>query len=84
MQEQIGISEQMAQPFVDSVMRCFAGERLYFPVKIANYPIEEIRGALRGGASTAQITRRYRLSRTTLYKLFPGGLRRQVRSAGEN
>lgn len=74
MREDIGISEAMAQPFVESVMRCFAGERPYFPVESRIYPVEEIRRAIEAGDGPERIARRFMISRRQLYRLFPGGL----------
>jgi len=74
MQSDIGISEQMAQPFVESIMRCFAGERPYFPAHERSYPVLQIQAALERGTSVKQVIREFDVSRTTLYSLFPGGL----------
>jgi len=79
MREDIGISEAMAQPFVESVMRCFAGERLYFPALSRAYPIEEIRTQLERGTPASAVCLRFDLSRRQLNRLFPGGIPR-VRS----
>ena len=70
----IGVSDRMAQPFVDSVMRCFAGERPYFPSRERVYPLLNIRAALENGAPLNQVMRDFRVSRSKLHKLFPGGL----------
>lgn len=74
MRADIGISERMALPFVESVMRCFAGERAYFPVEPRKYPIEEIRTALTGGSTPRQVCRKYNISRRQLNRIFLGGL----------
>ncbi|WP_227024081.1 helix-turn-helix domain-containing protein [Xanthomonas arboricola] len=55
-------------------MRCFAGEQPYFPAIQPSLPVEEIRLALVAGASAKQVVRQFSLSRSTLYRLFPGGL----------
>jgi len=84
MQSDIGISEQMARPFVESIMRCFAGERPYFPAHERSYPILQIQAALERGVTAKQVLRDFDISRTTLYALFPGGLpgvRNQAASA---
>lgn len=77
----IGVSDRMAQPFVDSVMRCFAGERPYFPSHERVYPLMNIRAALENGASLKQVMGEYKLSRAKLHRLFPGGLPK-VQKAG--
>ncbi len=76
MQGDIGISEQMAQPFVESIMRCFAGEQPYFPAGERSYPTPQISAALERGCSVKQVLRDFELSRAKLYSLFPGGLPR--------
>jgi len=70
----IGISERMAQPFVDSVMRCFAGERPYFPSRSRDYPVLHIRAALERGTPVKTVLEEFELSRSLLHRLFPGGL----------
>ncbi len=80
MRADIGISDRMAQPFVESVMRCFAGERTYFPVEPRQYPVEAIREALVAGVSPQQICRKYGVSRRQLNRLFAGGLPRKATS----
>lgn len=74
MQADIGISEQMAQPFVESIMRCFAGERPYFPAAARAYPVEEIRAQLRAGVPVKKVASTFMISRSKLHDLFPGGL----------
>ncbi|MBV6857231.1 hypothetical protein KWH07_06175 [Xanthomonas campestris pv. zingibericola] len=76
MQEDTGISKQMAQPFVQSVLRCFAGEQPYFPVRQRQYPVEKIREQLLMGEAVSSVTKRFGLSRAKLHQLFPGGLPR--------
>lgn len=72
----VGVSEQMAQPFVDSILRCFAGEQPYFPAAPREYPVLHIRAALESGAPVKRVMREFDVSRSTLHKLFPGGLPR--------
>ncbi|HEU0096422.1 MAG TPA: hypothetical protein VFQ52_08200 [Rhizomicrobium sp.] len=74
MQKDIGISEQMAQPFVESIMRCFAGERPYFPASARTYPVLHIQAALQRGMPVKQVLREFDISRAKLHELFPGGL----------
>lgn len=74
MRADIGISERMALPFVESVMRCFAGERTYFPAERRQYPVDVMREALQAGSTPQQICRKYGVSRRQLNRLFAGGL----------
>lgn len=76
----VGVSERMAQPFVESVLRCFAGEQPYFPAANREYPIGEIRLALERGTPVKRVLREQRISRTTLHKLFPDGLPRPAQN----
>lgn len=72
----VGVSERMAQPFVDSIMRCFSGERLYFPAAPREYPVLQIRAALENGESVKRVMQAFDISRAQLHRLFPGGLPR--------
>ncbi|MBB4654426.1 Mor family transcriptional regulator [Xanthomonas sp. F14] len=77
MQRDMGISTTMVEPFVNSVMKCFAGEQPYFPHPKRAYPVEQIKMALEDGAAVSQILKKYDLSRFKLYSLspedYPGG-----------
>jgi len=79
----VGISERMAQPLVDSVMDCLAGEQLYFPARkrTRQYPMDAIREALLRGTPVKKVLREFELSRSKLHALFPGGLPKPGRSA---
>jgi len=79
MQADIGISERMALPFVESVMQCFAGERPYFPAESKVYPVEEIKRALESGIPVKQVMSTFDISRATLHRLFPGGVRKAAK-----
>lgn len=79
MRRDIGISEQMAEPFVESIMRCFAGERPYFPAEQRAPDVVRIQRELEAGGSPDRVCERHGLSRRSLFRLFPGGL---PRSAG--
>lgn len=70
----VGVSERMAQPFVDSIMGVFAGQRPYFPVARNADHVERIRAALEGGKPVKLIMSTYGVSRRQLYRYFPGGL----------
>lgn len=80
----IGISERMAQPFVDSVMRCFAGEQPYFPARPREYPVMHIKAALERGTPVKRVLQDFELSRSLLHKLFPGGLPRGQTAANDD
>ena len=75
----VGVSPVMAQPFIDSVLRCFAGEQPYFPAEPRDYPLLQIRAALENGIPVKQVMRDFDVSRSKLHQLFPGGLPRRMR-----
>ena len=77
MRADIGISERMALPFVESVMQCFAGEQPFFPAVVRTYPLAEIRRSLEAGIPVKQVMRDFDVSRSKLHELFPGGLPRK-------
>lgn len=77
----VGVSERMAQPFVDSVMGCFAGQKPYFPALERDYPVLHIRAALENGKKPGTVCREFGISRRTLNNLFPGGLPRSIKEA---
>lgn len=81
MRADIGISEAMAGPFVESVMRCFAGERPYFPAALRDYDVVRIRSALERGIPVKQVMSDFDVSRAKLHDLFPGGLPRPQKPA---
>jgi Mor family transcriptional regulator len=70
----VGVSERMAQPFVDSVMACFAGQRPYFPIVRGDDQVAQIRAALERGDAVKRVMSEYQISRRQLYRVFPGGL----------
>ncbi len=70
----IGVSERMAKPFVDSVIDCLRGQRIYVPKPRRDYPELLIRAALEGGTSVKRVMREFDISRQRLHRLFPGGL----------
>lgn len=70
----VGVSQAMAAPFVESIMQCLAGQRVYFPAPVREPPVREISLALERGASVRSVMRQFSLSRSQLYRLFPGGL----------
>nr|WP_267191196.1 terminase gpA endonuclease subunit [Xanthomonas dyei] len=80
MQIDVGVGEKLAAPLADSVMKCLAGEQLYFPALKRSYAISEIHESLMRGDSTKSILQKFDLSRSKLHQLFPGGLPRGTRS----
>jgi len=78
MRQDIGISEQMAQPFVESIMRCFAGERPYFPAEQRVPDVLRIQRDLEAGVAPERVCDKHGLSRRSLFRMFPGGLPRRA------
>lgn len=70
----VGISERMSAPIIDSVMRCFAGQQPYFPAGERGYPVLQIRAALEAGSAIKRVCAEFEISRRNLYRLFPEGL----------
>lgn len=70
----VGVSERMAQPFVDSVIECLRGHRLYVPKGKPDYPALLIRAALENGMSVKCVIKEYQVPRHRLHLMFPGGL----------
>lgn len=77
----VGVSPVMAQPFINSVLRCFSGERPYFPAAPRDYPVLQIRAALEQGIPVKQVMSDYEVSRSKLHELFPGGLPKRQRKS---
>ncbi|GAB3305690.1 hypothetical protein [Luteimonas notoginsengisoli] len=78
----VGVSERMAQPFVDSILRCLAGERVYVARGARDYPVLQIRAALERGHSAKEVCDLFSLSRRQLHRIFPGGLPKPYEKAG--
>lgn len=78
--QEVGMGERLAVPIADSVLaylqREFPGQKIYIPAPARQYDVLQIRAALERGESPAAVCRNYAVSRTTLYKMFPGGLPR--------
>lgn len=85
MVQELGLREVMAVPIADSVLaylqREYPGQKLYIPAPARQYDILQIRAALERGETPAQVCRTHAMSRTTLYKMFPGGLPKPIASA---
>lgn len=77
----VGVSERMAQPFVESIIGCLAGQLVYVPAQGRDYPLLHIKAALERGDSVRTVCRSFNVSRRTLYRLFPEGLPRGVERA---
>jgi hypothetical protein len=76
--QELGLREVMALPIANSLVaylqRQYPGERLYIPAPPRQYDLLQIEAALRAGVSIGRVCREHGMSRSTLYKLFPGGL----------
>ncbi|NLC60825.1 MAG: hypothetical protein GX761_06025 [Gammaproteobacteria bacterium] len=76
--EETGVTEAVALPFANSILaylqRTRPGERLYIPQPPRQYDLLQIQADLQRGVSVARVCRRHNVSRSTLHKLFPGGL----------
>lgn len=82
MQQDIGISRQLAVPFAESIMECFAGERPYFPARQRIHHMRAIESDLNAGVPVVDVAAKYGLSRAHVYRLFPGGLKARSIRAG--
>lgn len=78
--DQLGVPESLAMPYANSVLaylqREYAGQQLYIPASPRQYDVLQITAELEKGSPISRVCREHGLSRTTLYKLFPGGLPR--------
>lgn len=80
--EQTGLNEEHAMPYATAVVSVlqaeFGGERIHIPKPAGSaLPVsrkEQIRRDLLSGTSVNQVRARYGLSRSTLHRMFPGGL----------
>ncbi len=70
----VGISERMSAPIIDSVMRCCAGQQVYFPAMERTYPVGRIAASLQAGRTPKQVCDEFDMSRRQLNRLFPGGV----------
>lgn len=84
--EDTGMSEALAMPFANSVLkylqRNYAGERLYIPQPPRQYDALQIAAQLRRGDDPRSVARRHMTTVRQLHRLFPGGLPRPVEQAG--
>ena len=78
--DQTGMREQFCEPFADAVLvflqREYGGAQLYVPAAPRQYDVLQIAAALKRGESISRVCMEHSISRTTLYRLFPGGLPR--------
>lgn len=76
--DETGMREVMALPLANSVLaylqRQYAGERLYIPAPPRQYDVLLIKAELERGDSINRVCTTHGMSRTTLYRLFPGGM----------
>ena len=72
--------EVMALPIADSLLaylqREYPGQSLYIPSPPRQYDLLQIQTALERGDAISTVCRAHAISRSTLYKMFPGGLPR--------
>lgn len=80
--DQTGMRESIAMPFADAVLaylqREHGGGHLYIPAPQRQYDLMQIRAQLERGESISRVCMEHAMSRTTLYKLFPGGIPRKA------
>lgn len=78
--DQLGVPESLAMPYANGLLaylqREYAGQQLYIPAAPRQYDVLQISAALGRGVSVARVCREFGVSRSMLYKLFPGGLPR--------
>lgn len=83
--DQLGVPESIAMPYANGILdylqREYAGQQLYIPAAPRQYDVLQIAAALERGNSVSRVCREYGLSRSMLYKLFPGGLPRSLLAA---
>lgn len=70
---EIGFTPTMARAVVEPIIAHLAarygGDRIYFPARRREYPIDDIRKAADNSASTAEVCERFGISRATLYRI---------------
>jgi DNA-binding NarL/FixJ family response regulator len=64
----VGISERMSAPIIDSVMRCFAGQQPYFPAPERDATQDRIAEMLAAGKSVKQVGAALGLSRSQVHR----------------
>lgn len=58
---------------IDYLQRTRPGDTIYIPVRSRDYPVADIRAAIRAGDSIRAVCANFRLDRRTLYRLLDGG-----------
>ncbi len=80
--DQTGMREPLCEPFADAVLsylqREHGGTHLYVPAAPRQYDLLMIQAQLERGDSVSRVCMEHAMSRTTLYRLFPGGLPRRI------
>lgn len=78
--DDLGVPEALALPYANSVLaylqREYPSQKLYIPAPPRQYDLLQITAAFEAGLSVSRVCREHGISRTTLYKLFPGGIPR--------
>lgn len=78
--DQLGVPEALAMPYANGIVtylqREYPGQKMYIPAPSRQYDLLQITAALEGGATISRVCREHGVSRTMLYKLFPGGVPR--------
>ena len=88
--EQTGLNEEHAMPYATAVVSVlqaeFGGERIHIPKPAAptqsRARYDAIRDDLERGLHWRSVCRRHGVSRTALFRMFPGGLPKPVCEAG--
>ena len=76
---QIGTREEIARQYAEAAMHCLqdrkaANGNVYVGAPPRQYDLLQIRASLERGDGIAKVCRDFGLSRTQLFRLFPGGL----------
>jgi Mor family transcriptional regulator len=83
--QETGMREVMAVPIANSLLmylqREYPGQQLYIPAPSRQYDVLQIRAGLERGESITSVCRTHGVSRSSLYKMFPGGIPKRIDSA---
>lgn len=63
------IAREFVRPMIQHLVDTYAGERLYIPTPRRNYPVAEIRGALKSTGDREAVCKRFGISSRTLYRV---------------
>lgn len=77
--EQTGTREEIARQYAEAAMRCLqdrkaANGTVYVGAPARQYDLLQIRASLERGDGIPKVCRDFNLSRSQLFRLFPGGL----------